>query len=294
MHFSIQQQKNPDDRYATAQEFRRALANVSSRSFAIDSGDLATLLHAVMTKEIEEQNQVLPDNVTQIVAVGPDTNPNVVNQQLLSEDMTGQRSVAADDPGSFMMESEDYQVGPNTFPETTNGLRPMNEATASPPASVSGVQPVREGPQGPTEQTSAPTQEAPASIPGSLWFGLLVLVGAVAFGIPGAFRLGQTWTSSSPSTSPPAPITPAGSESMGAGSADASVPIIPVTPSADGSDASTETEAPPEVQEETAEAATTPDASIAPSLPEGQEPPVRPRRRRPPRRPNVPMMDTPF
>jgi len=249
----------------------------------------------VMTKEIEEQNQVLPDNVTQIVAVGPDTNPDVVNQQLLSEDLTGQRSVGAGGSDSFMMDSEDYQVGPNTFPETTNGLQPMKEASSRTPAQVSGVQPVRDGVPARAAEPSPSRVEAPPTVPASLWVVLLVLVAAVAFGVPGAFRLGQSWNSSSPPAPPPTPAElPGEVEPVQGLAADAAVPNQPVVAAVDGAIGMTDSASLPLGQGEEAEGATEPTEEVESPLPQGEQPPPRTRRRRPPRRPTTPMMDTPF
>jgi len=182
--------KEADDRYPTAQDFRRALANASSRSFTIDSVDLSNLLHAVMKTAIDEQNQVLPDNVTQIVSISGLSGGAAVNEDLLAGEYTGDGYPGGDDTKEDDPPSDEFEVIRTTFPETQAGLDGPAPAPAVPVAS--GHFPSAAGGEG--------ASKLPVSV-------LVILVLAVGLGVPGAFILGKR-TRTRPPPSPMAPATP--------------------------------------------------------------------------------------
>ncbi|MDQ3036368.1 MAG: serine/threonine protein kinase, partial [Myxococcota bacterium] len=60
--------KNADDRYQTAQDFRRALAGAVPEAMLLDAPHLAELLAAVMAEVIDRDSRALPHSVSQVIA----------------------------------------------------------------------------------------------------------------------------------------------------------------------------------------------------------------------------------
>ncbi len=69
---------NPDDRPATAQAFRRLLADAAPRALAMDSSHLADLLGTVMQEEIEKEQEALPAEISSVV-VPKVSDPNAIH-----------------------------------------------------------------------------------------------------------------------------------------------------------------------------------------------------------------------
>ena len=69
---------NPDDRPATAQAFRRLLADAAPRALAMDSSHLADLLGSVMKEEIAKEQEALPSEISSVV-VPTVSDPNAIN-----------------------------------------------------------------------------------------------------------------------------------------------------------------------------------------------------------------------
>jgi serine/threonine-protein kinase len=58
----------PEDRYATAQDFRRALAEAMPKAMLVDASHVADLLVAVMSEQMQKDREALPSQLSAVVA----------------------------------------------------------------------------------------------------------------------------------------------------------------------------------------------------------------------------------
>jgi len=181
----------PGDRFNTAQEFRRALANASARSFEIDSGDVSSLLHAVLKDSIAEQNEKLPDNVTQVVQLPLDDGDGVVDIELLAGDFTGEDMDAVDEVRNEPPSNE-FEAVVMTIPDSPVMTSALSSRSRVPKvASLGGSGSVQVGEIEPTVPESTKPVAIRHVVPKTLVAALLSLTALAGLGIPAAYRMGK-------------------------------------------------------------------------------------------------------
>ncbi len=87
---------NPNQRYASALDFRRALLKAQPDAARIDALKLATMMHAVVGDELEEQAAKLPHEVTQVLEDTLCQRPREITESL--SELTMQLALADMDP----------------------------------------------------------------------------------------------------------------------------------------------------------------------------------------------------
>ncbi len=190
----------PEDRYASAQEFRRALGEALPRAAMVDPQSLAELIEAVLGEELERERRALPAAVS--AAVGP-----AIAVEERADEIVLTMTVSS--PGLLSGDSRGSGVGP--ISGSTGG-----GAETPPPVSSGGFV---AAPPAPAISRTEPLPLAPASPPpvaassGSkaVWAGLAGLLITLVLAVTGwALLAGRSdevvATPLAPSATPPAPI----------------------------------------------------------------------------------------
>ena len=120
---------NPEERYQTAKEMRRALASAEAAALALDSSHMAELLAALLGDELEEHRQSLPKDLT-VAVESPSFDHEEVLKTLTIDDL-GDQSVADYANDSPTPTSNEATDGTRTRRVSVQSMRPVGRDQVS-------------------------------------------------------------------------------------------------------------------------------------------------------------------